>query len=77
MKEKNFPGTAFQKVNVNGPKAHPVFKWLKANSPEWKSDVQWNFEAWLVSPSGGVLHRYQRNALPTIEQHIRAEVKEL
>ena len=30
-------------VDVNGPNTHPVFTFLKGGT-----DVQWNFEKWLV-----------------------------
>lgn len=55
----------FEKVDVNGPQRHPLFAEL-ASVPDAKGeagDVQWNFEKWLVSPSGTVVGRFR----PTVE----------
>ncbi|RHY35024.1 hypothetical protein DYB32_000449 [Aphanomyces invadans] len=39
----------FDKVDVNGPNAHPLYTWLKANVPDDDGrDVAWNFEKFLV-----------------------------
>lgn len=43
-----------EKVDVNGPGAHPVYQFLKGATPD-SSDIKWNFQAyWLVGPSGQV-----------------------
>jgi len=42
----NTPGSQFwlmNKVDVNGPNTHPVYKWLKKNSQDF--DIIWNFAA--------------------------------
>ena len=46
-----------QKLEVNGPNAHPMYKFLKAR-PEFSSDIAWNFEAFLVNPAGQVIERF-------------------
>jgi glutathione peroxidase len=54
-----FPMTA--KIDVNGPDRHPVYDILTA-TPDDKGeagDIQWNFEKFLVSPDGRVLHRFR------------------
>ena len=45
-----------EKVRVNGKKAHPLYKELKATpDADGKAGrVAWNFEKFLVSPSGEV-----------------------
>lgn len=47
----------FLKLEVNGPSAHPLYKWLKAQ-PGMSADVAWNFEKFLVSRSGKVVARW-------------------
>jgi glutathione peroxidase len=43
-----------QKVEVNGPNAHPVYKYLKENSDI--TNIGWNFEKFLVSKDGLITH---------------------
>lgn len=56
-------GVAFPllaKADVNGPGAHPLFELLK-HTPDAEGhsgDIRWNFEKFLVSPSGEVLARF-------------------
>ena len=50
----------FEKLDVNGPDQHPLFAELTAvaDGTGHAGDVRWNFEKWLVSPEGKVVHRY-------------------
>jgi glutathione peroxidase len=59
-----FPLT--EKVEVNGPGAHPVFARLTAAEDAQGSagDVQWNFEKWLVDGSGDVVARFRPRTEP-------------
>ena len=43
-----------QKVEVNGPNAHPVYKYLKESSDI--TNIGWNFEKFLVSKDGSITH---------------------
>jgi glutathione peroxidase len=43
-----------QKVEVNGPNAHPIYKYLKDNSGV--TNIGWNFEKFLVSIDGSITH---------------------
>jgi glutathione peroxidase len=43
-----------QKVEVNGPNAHPIYKYLKENSDI--TNIGWNFEKFLVSKDGSITH---------------------
>jgi glutathione peroxidase len=43
-----------QKVEVNGPNAHPVYKYLKENAGV--TNIGWNFEKFLVSADGSITH---------------------
>lgn len=44
-----------EKVEVNGPNAHPIYKYLKDNATGGR-DIGWNFEKFLVSPDGSISH---------------------
>jgi len=60
-----FPMT--DKVDVNGPDAHPVFRQL-TEAPDAAGEagpVQWNFEKWLLSPEGEVVARFRPGTLPS------------
>lgn len=52
----------FQKVNVNGEDAHPLFAALKAATGH--DDIRWNFEKFLISREGEVLKRYTTKVTP-------------
>ena len=56
----------FAKVDVNGPKAHPLFKWLKAEKAGLLGleGIKWNFTKFLVGPDGTVLKRYAPTDTP-------------
>jgi glutathione peroxidase len=59
-----FPMT--EKLEVNGPGAHPVFQRL-ASVPDptgAAGDVQWNFEKWLVDADGEVVARFRPRTQP-------------
>ena len=58
-----------QKVEVNGPHAHPLFKFLKEETSQ-DSDlpvkpIRWNFNKFLISRDGTVITRYGSAKLPT------------
>lgn len=60
----SFPMT--EKVEVNGPGAHPVFQRLTAvqDATGAAGDVQWNFEKWLVDADGEVVARFRPRTEP-------------
>jgi glutathione peroxidase len=43
-----------QKVEVNGPNAHPIYKHLKESAGV--TNIGWNFEKFLVSSDGSITH---------------------
>jgi len=61
------------KVDVNGPKAHPIFRYLKSRAGGvLGSSIKWNFTKFLVSPDGRTVKRYAPNTSPaTMEADIR------
>ena len=48
------------KVDVNGPAAHPLYKWLSAEAPGLlgSKSIKWNFTKFLVGNDGQVIKRY-------------------
>jgi glutathione peroxidase len=56
----DFPLTS--KVEVNGPGAHPLYAWLRAASGG--TDIQWNFEKFLVGKDGQLIKRYSPKIVP-------------
>ncbi|MBA3232532.1 MAG: glutathione peroxidase [Propionibacteriales bacterium] len=59
-----FPMT--EKIDVNGPSAHPVYAELTLTADDDGSagDVQWNFEKFLLDTDGRVVARYRSGTLP-------------
>ncbi|PAY22087.1 glutathione peroxidase [Dietzia natronolimnaea] len=60
----SFPLAA--KVDVNGPDRHPLYAELTAvaDADGEAGDVQWNFEKFLLSPSGEVVGRFRPKVEP-------------
>ena len=56
----------FAKVDVNGPKAHPLFQWLKSEKAGLLGleGIKWNFTKFLVGKDGTVLKRYAPTDTP-------------
>ena len=55
----------FDKVDVNGDEAHPLFQWLRQEKGGLLgSAIKWNFTKFLVGRDGRVLQRYAPTAKP-------------
>ena len=54
------------KVDVNGSKANPLWKWLTAEAPGilGTHSIKWNFTKFLVGRNGKVLKRFAPNDSP-------------
>ena len=54
------------KVDVNGPEAHPLYRWLTAEAPGLLGSkaIKWNFTKFLVGKDGSVLKRYAPQDAP-------------
>ena len=55
----SFPLT--QKIDVNGPGQHPIYKWFQEEFP---GDIEWNFEKFLINKKGEVIKRYPPQTTP-------------
>lgn len=56
----------FQKIDVNGKAAHPLYKYLTKAAPGilGTKAVKWNFTKFLVDRSGNVVERYSSMTKP-------------
>ena len=66
----------FEKVNVNGNAAHPLYKWLTAEKPGilGTRSIKWNFTKFLVGRDGRVIRRYGSWTKP---QNIASDIEKL
>ncbi len=66
----------FAKIEVNGPDAHPLYRFLKqsAKGVMGSEKVKWNFTKFLVGRDGQVIRRYPPTAKP---ESIRADIEKL
>ena len=63
----------FDKIEVNGENAHPLYTWLKAQAGG--GDIKWNFTKFLIGRDGKVIKRYEsRDQVATIEADMQMEV---
>jgi glutathione peroxidase len=65
----------FEKVDVNGASAHPLFQYLVKAAPGifGTEGIKWNFTKFLIDGSGKVIKRYGSNAEPKdIDRDIEA-----
>ncbi|MEG1232713.1 MAG: glutathione peroxidase [Acinetobacter sp.] len=68
----NFP--MFAKVDVKGPEAHILFRYLTNNSKGILGNgIKWNFTKFLIGKDGTILNRYAPTTKPeTLENDIQA-----
>jgi len=66
----------FEKVDVNGDNAHPLFNFLKSEKPGilGSKNIKWNFTKFLVNKKGEVVQRFAPIATP---DQIETEIKKL
>jgi glutathione peroxidase len=50
----------FDKIEVNGPRAHPLYEFLKSQKPGilGTKNIKWNFTKFLVDKTGKVVDRF-------------------
>ena len=67
-----FPLT--EKVDVNGPDRHPLYEELtKVKDDEGKDgDIAWNFEKFLVAPTGEIVRRFRPMTEPESDEVVSA-----
>ena len=71
-------GVTFQlteKVDVNGPNTHPLFKYLKGELGSLLGkNIKWNFTKFLIDRNGIPFKRYAPTSIPS---RIEADIKKL
>ena len=76
-------GVTFQlmeKIDVNGSKAHPIYKFLKTKikSGLFSSRIKWNFEKFLIDGNGKPIKRFSPKSKPaSFEGEIIKALKQL
>lgn len=65
-----FPLT--EKLQVNGPNNHPLYRLLAGEGAEFPGDITWNFEKFLVDGEGRVLARFSPRTEPNDPQLLQA-----
>lgn len=57
--------TMFEKIDVNGANAHPLYKHLKSQAKGLLSkEIKWNFTKFLIDSNGNVIKRYAPTVTP-------------
>jgi glutathione peroxidase len=56
----------FDKIDVNGANAHPLYKWLTSSAPGilGTEAIKWNFGKFLVGKDGSIIKRYAPTTSP-------------
>ena len=55
----------FDKIDVNGDDAHPLYRWLKTEKGGLLGDaIKWNFTKFLIGRDGEVIKRYSPTTEP-------------
>lgn len=76
--EKNYGVSfpMFEKVDVNGDNAHPLFQYLKSHAPGVMGTemIKWNFTKFLIQRDGSVFKRYAPQTTPL---EIREDILQL
>ncbi|QAA31059.1 glutathione peroxidase [Clostridium manihotivorum] len=69
----------FEKVDVNGENAHPIYKYLTSQKGGVLSKaIKWNFTKFLVDSNGNVVDRYAPTTVPSkIEEDITKLLKDV
>jgi len=67
--------TMFEKIEVNGSNAHPLYKYLKSEAKGLISkEIKWNFTKFLIDSDGNVIKRYGPTTNPL---SIKSDIEEL
>jgi glutathione peroxidase len=66
----------FDKIEVNGDQAHPLYKYLTDKAPGLLGlkDINWNFTKFLLDRDGNIVKRYAPNVEPA---DISADIEKL
>ncbi|WP_316811872.1 glutathione peroxidase [Pedobacter heparinus] len=61
-----------EKSSVKGDDINPLFKYLTtAENPDFKGDINWNFEKFLINEKGELVHRFRSKVTPLDEAIVK------
>lgn len=67
--------TMFEKIDVNGESAHPIYKYLKNNAKGiLNNEIKWNFTKFLIDSEGNVVDRFAPTTNP---KKIRKDIEKI
>jgi len=67
--------TMFEKIDVNGETAHPLYKYLKDEAKGlFSKAIKWNFTKFLIDSQGNVIKRYGPKVSPL---KMKVDIEEL
>jgi glutathione peroxidase len=67
----------FEKVDVLGDNAHPLFAYLTSQKPTEDHDITWNFAKFLIDREGNVVKRFEPKVTPAeLEGEVEAQLKQ-
>ena len=62
----------FDKIEVNGPKRHPLYVALAGEHSPFPGDIKWNFGKFLISRDGKILNRFEPRTVPDAPEVVAA-----
>ena len=67
--------TMFEKIEVNGENAHPLYKFLRKEAKGlFGNKIKWNFTKFLIDSQGNIIKRYAPTVKP---QQIKTDIEKL
>src|SRR5438874_165157 len=54
----------FDKIDVNGPKRHPLYVALAGAESPYPGDIKWNFNKFLIGRDGKIIKRFEPRTKP-------------
>ena len=54
----------FDKIDVNGPKRHPLYTSLAGKDSPFPGDIKWNFNKFLIGRDGKIIKRFEPRTTP-------------
>jgi glutathione peroxidase len=54
----------FEKIDVNGPKRHPLYTALAGAESPFPGDIKWNFGKFLIGRDGKIIKRFETRTTP-------------
>jgi glutathione peroxidase len=62
----------FDKIDVNGPKRHPLYVALAGKESPYPGDIKWNFNKFLIGRDGKILKRFEPRTVPDAPEVLAA-----